>query len=85
MAVISLVSKYGVIKAFLSYISRYWSFLWYLVKYPFRRGYIWEYTDVSKYKHGYYEITYDNGSALCIFTKYDKIYYAPSGAKVIKK
>lgn len=49
-----------------------------------KRGYIWEYTDVNKCKHGYYKISFDNGKALCIFTKYDYIYYAPWGAEVVK-
>lgn len=50
-----------------------------------RRGYKWVYTDVNKCKHGYYKVSFDNGKALCIFTKYNNIYYAPWGADIIEK
>ena len=40
--------------------------------------------DVKKCQHGYYKVTYDNGKALCVLTKYSNIYYAPWGAEIVK-
>lgn len=38
----------------------------------------------KKCQHGYYKVTYDNGKALCVLTKYSNIYYAPWGAEIVK-
>ncbi len=48
------------------------------------RYYKWVYIDVKKCQHGYYKVTYDNGKALCVITKYSNIYYAPWGAEIVK-